>query len=498
VAVLSPPGTAVPTRPAVGLQRAAPQATSHAARLLRVGEHVAVAAALVWTLGPLAHGVGGRDHHVLSIGLVLAALSAVAVAPRRLPLGVLAAALAPGLAAGAVCLLTPTHTFGLAWAGGYLLAGLLAVTVGAYTLGRPAGSRRPWLVAGLVALAGLDQFGHAFEPWWGGGGNSNHPMIGTFYWHDPFAAFLLAPALIGLGFVLDGHRGLRVLGVAAAAVSSAGIVLSTSRAALACLAAGWIVVAVIGARARGLRRAAIGTLITAATTYLLLLVLTGPPLFDDRASILGATASRTSGQSLSRNGGFRVEFWHEAWHGFTQHIWAGGGFGSLASSAASWVPKDWAISPLAHNGYLQALNDGGLLLGVPVIAITVWVVLATRRPLGRAVVRRDERSLLPAVVGVALLGLLAHSAIDFDWSYPALLAVVGVLVGLLIGDAQGLGAHREVRSSRPSRVGGVALVLASAVVLVATVSGSFAHGLRLNANLTPTAPVGVPQGGAAP
>jgi hypothetical protein len=484
MAVLSPPRAATPDLGAVARSRG----------LGTVAEHAVVLAAAAWALSPLAHATGGRGAHLLSIAVVLAALAVAVTRPwqRGVARSVYVGALAPGLAAGVVCLVSGS-TFGASWAAAYLLAGLLGLAVIGYVAGGPHSARLRVVVA-IVVLAGLDQVGKGFIAWWGGGtGTSAHPMLGTFYWHDPFAAFLLAPAVLGLAFAVEGRAGFRAAGIAVAAVSSAGIVLSTSRATLGCLAVGWLAVVVLGLRAAGVRRTTVGAVFSAACTAGLLVLLTGPPVFASRAPIFGATATRGSGESLSRNGGYRLEFWREAWHSFAHHIPSGGGFGSLAGNS-TWVPHGWAISPLAHNGYLQALADGGLLLGIPVLVVTGAVLWRSRRPLVTAL--RDRRDVVPAAAAVALGLLLAHSAVDVDWSYPALLAVAGLLAGVVVASGRGSATGSDVAPAPHGRTVAAALIVAGAVLALATAAWS--GGLQINSNHEQSAPATGSYGGDTP
>jgi O-antigen ligase len=143
----------------------------------------------------------------------------------------------------------------------------------------------------------------------------------------------------------------------------------------------------------------------------------------------------------------------------------------LASASIGHVPKTWPLSPLAHNGYLQALSDGGLLLGVPfllAVAFIAWHVVSAVV----ATVRRRDFSTSGLVVPLCLGALLAHSAVDFDWSYAADFAVVAVLSGLVL-------AARWSRSEPVARPRGSRLVAAAVLVgvaLLGVAAGASWHG----------------------
>ena len=76
---------------------------------------------------------------------------------------------------------------------------------------------------------------------------------------------------------------------------------------------------------------------------------------------------------------------------------------------------------MVHNGWLQALVDGGLVLAVPVVLVTGWPALrALRRILAG---RRAGANAVQLGASAAVLVLLAHALFDVDWQYPSLLAL---------------------------------------------------------------------------
>jgi O-antigen ligase len=181
-------------------------------------------------------------------------------------------------------------------------------------------------------------------------------------------------------------------------------------------------------RRRALRQLVIAVVVAVGGTILV----GGPPFFPGRSSPLAAEQTRTAGQSLSQNGGYRLDFWRESLTVFGHHPVTGGGYKSLVAQSSGHVPKSWPLSPYAHNGYLQALGEGGLVLGIPfLLAVVILGFLCVRR-LVRGLVQRK----IPAdqvVVAIALACLFLHSGIDFDWAYAADFALTAVLAGLLLG-----------------------------------------------------------------
>ena len=195
---------------------------------------------------PFAQATGGRDSWALTKAAVvvlvaLACRQALAAATGR----DLALAVAVALAALAVCLVTPPGWFGATRASSYGVAAGAFIAVASYA----RSVRRAYLIGAIVAAAGAVQFCWSFVAWWGGRDQSI-PMVGTFYWHNQYAAFLLAPALIALTLLVNHRPPWRLVGWVVAPLAVAGVVYSSSRGGLGILVAGWLVIGVLAARVK--------------------------------------------------------------------------------------------------------------------------------------------------------------------------------------------------------------------------------------------------------
>jgi O-antigen ligase len=187
-------------------------------------------------------------------------------------------------------------------------------------------------------------------------------------------------------------------------------------------------------------------------------VLPGPPLFMHRQSPLSQTVATTADGHLQSSGDYRMQIWTEAVHVFANHPVNGVGYGRVAAATDGWKPADWPVSALVHNGGLQALADGGLLLGVPLLLLLGAAVVA----LVRAAIPRSgaRRGPMVEVAAVAGLMLIAHSMVDFDWSYPALAVIAAVVIGLAVPDSPGTPEGLARRSA-----GWLGAVLVAALVI---------------------------------
>jgi O-antigen ligase len=434
-----------------------------------------VVVACAWWLVAAPRFWGGRSAGAVTVGAILTALALLAIQPQRyLPARAIWSALAVSASALGVAALAPTGWGGAATAASYVCVSWTVVAVAAAVV---RNARVVNLLLLLVVVGVLVEVGESWLAWWGGA-DAGRPIIGTFYWYDPFAAFLVAGTLIALSLWLRRRGPVAALGLVTFTLGTVGLVYSTSRAAGACFALGVVVVFVAQLIANGrlgVLRALVAVAVMAGSVW----AISGPPFFAHRVTPFGGTAARASGQSLGQNGRYRVDFWREALGVFDRHPITGGGFHSLATESAGHVPHSWPLSPLAHNGYLQVLSDGGLLLGLPFLIVALGVMWWVVSSLAAAIRRRDS-STLGLAVPLGLGALLAHSAVDFDWSYAADFLVVAVLTGLLAG-ARWRSLPSSTTGPRPvSRwlTGAVAVgVILTGIAAVAARSGDLRQSL---------------------
>jgi len=453
-------------------------------------ETLLVLPAVLWWAFPLTHATGGRAPFGLAVELLLLLVAAAATRPwRRLPRTVPLLGGALGVCAVAVCALSPTGWAGADDAAAYAAAGLALPIAAAWAR---TSARRATLAAAVV-LAGLDQLSHALLPWWGGRDPSVR-LVGTFYWHNPFAAYLLPAALLGLGLLVWRVRPVQAAGWVAAPACAAGVVLSTSRATLALLLLGWVVVGAAAVLAReGRLRRGLRWLVVSGVAVAVTYALPGPPLFTHRVSPFAASAARsTSGETLTSNGGYRLQFWREALASWAHHPLAGSGYHGLIASSHPYVPIGWARSNYAHNGYLQALTDGGVLLALPFLLGCAWLgLLAVRRC--RDAIRGGQVEPAVLVAAVSLLAGLAHSAVDFDWSHASVLLEAALLGGLVVaGGGGGGGGGVLAPATRPpvwiGRAVPVLLVLAALLGAAGTAALQRTRARAEAAGLLPAGP----------
>jgi O-antigen ligase len=419
--------------------------------------------AVAWWLLLVTRWWGGREPHGVTGGAIATAIAVLATRPDRvLPRRAIFLALAVSGGAILVAATAPTGWAGATNAADYVCAAWVALCVAAAVI-RDRRVVVP-LLGLVVAGVGLE-IRESWLAWWGSESSST-PMIGTFYWHNPFAIYLLPGAVIGFAVWLRRTGLVAWAGLAGFILGSIGIFYSTSRAGLTCFVAAVSLVLIahlVTAWRAGAVRAAVGVAGSAAVVW----AIGGPPFFPSQHhSPVAGLVARGESQSLAQNGGYRLDFWREALGVFSRHPVTGGGYHSMATASVGHNPHHWPLSPLAHNGFLQVLSDGGLLLGVPfllaVAVVSWWIVTAIWSS-----IRSRDFGVMGFALPLALGALFVHSAVDFDWSYPADFVLTAILVGLVAGDRW---STRRPTSAAPrwpataAAVAGVGLLIVSAVV----------------------------------
>lgn len=401
--------------------------------------YLCVAWLFAWWAGPLSGASGGRGVHTQLLVALAAIPALIGLRVWRLPWRSALAALVCAVAL-LVCVAAPTGWAGGDAASGYVLAGAGYLGVRRFV----SSEQRRVVVGAAVCLAGAYHLITALPPWLAAG-NSATPLIGSFDGWNAYAAFLLPAAVIGLGLAAEGAAPWRWFGWVSGPLCGAGVVLSNSRATTACLAAAAIVLFAVSVR----RRAAVVRLLVAvALTAVVAFGLTGPPFFSHRASPLAAAEQRAAtGQTLSQNGTYRTEFWRSAAQVFIHHPITGAGYHSLVPASRPYTPASWARSPNAHDGYLQALSDGGLLLGLPLLAAAVMIGASALRRIWRhlASPARESADLTVIAMSIAILGALAHSAVDADWTYSAIMMEAAFVAACVVGSASATTTSRLAR-----------------------------------------------------
>ncbi len=343
---------------------------------------------------------------------------------------------------------------------GYGAVLLLAVVAWATT------PRRRIVIASIASLVVLDQYTTAWFPWWGSG-NPSHLMFGTFYWHNQFAAYCVAGAAFAVMLAILGRRVIALIGVVVLIFATTGALASGSRMGLIFLGVVFLAAAVVSAITRGRRglaRWAALVLASAATS-----VFMSSRLFFARSSWPWETvAGRSANGSFESSGVSRLEFWRVGLLMGRDHPLTGGGLLNFGPLSACYARTSYSSN--THNEWVLAWAEGGAVALVPMLAVLVgviWLLVRSLRPLPRASTLLADPGRWGGLLAVLLL--LAHVGVDFDWSYPALVGMAGIAGGVALAPL--LNQSWIAREARAGRWRAVAAVTLLVCLLAASVAG---------------------------
>jgi O-antigen ligase len=190
-------------------------------------------------------------------------------------------------------------------------------------------------------------------------------------------------------------------------------------------------------------------LVFTASAALLVLVLAGTDLFE-RALSLAEEETLTGG-------GGRLIVWRGTLEMIATHPFLGTGPGTYATIFPAFQPPG-SVGRFfyAHNDYLQAIADLGLLF-LPVLGWLLIALVRTTSTKLRSRSRQTRGMSLGALIG--MVAILIHSVVDFNLHLPANATLFAVLAAILAAKRIRLradSAHGEknnpiLRSGAPSR-----------------------------------------------
>jgi O-antigen ligase len=261
-------------------------------------------------------------------------------------------------------------------------------------------------------------------------------VFGPYVNRSHFAGYLVLAAPLAIGFALEAlsrlrsswqrsRRGLLLLGeaegtaavrwAAAVMVVVAGLLASQSRGGVSAFAAATLVVLLLILVGRVLPLTARERRSTALA--MLLLVAAGLYWIG-----LGGVISAFEVRGIQ---GSRLDLWRDMLPMVPRFPVFGVGWNAFAT-AYPWYQTIWKTEWIgeAHNDYLQALLDGGVI-GAALVASLLLVVF-------RGALARAPRSPLDLGIFGALLGFALHEIVDFNGQIPANAATAMALAALAV------------------------------------------------------------------
>jgi hypothetical protein len=371
-------------------------------------------------LGYALRHSGGRERGTTEVALALAAPSVFAGRVWR-RLSVLELASCASVAGAAVLLpfITPLGVSVAPDLNAYTYAVIMYLAVRGFV----QNDEHRRVVAVACLCLGVVEFIDVIRVWVG----ENDPsfqMVGTFYWHNQFGAFAAAIALLASAMAMRSSRLEDAIGWLIAPLFLALAWLSHSRGALLALLLTAVFlpgVALVRRHWWALARAVCVLALAFAVHGLLIAAVSGS----------GNGHGFSPGKdSLASTSTFRLTAAEEGMKVFARAPLVSHGYGSLPITGWQHTPRGTTTSPYAHSAEVQALSDGGILLGLPVIVAIALLGWTAVRGAARASRRSPRPEWLPLGASLAAIAMLLHASMDFDSQYPVLLALLVVVVAI--------------------------------------------------------------------
>ena len=268
-------------------------------------------------------------------------------------------------------------------------------------------------------------------------------VFGPYVNRNHFAGYVAMAAALSLGFALEAlarlrsawgrrRQGILLLGeeegqavVRAAAVVMvvvAGLVASRSRGGVSAFAFAALAMSFAAGGRRRLTALALALLVGTGVVWI----------------GLGGVIAAFEARGIR---GSRIDLWRDMLPMARRFPLLGDGWNAFAS-AYPWYQTVWRTDWIgeAHNDYLQALLDGGVVGFALVLGLFFLALRGARR--------RASRSPLELGLFGAIAGFAFHELVDFNGQIPANAATFVALAALAVSPRDDAGAHGLDRRSR--------------------------------------------------
>lgn len=346
--------------------------------------------------------------------------------------------------------------------------------------------RRPWgasVLVGVIAASSVVYGGQAFLRWLGPPLEHMRSNWLAVSWHNPTGALMGSFAVLALALSVRHRPRLAVPAAVWSALSLAGLWLTGSRGAMIATVLG-LAVAAVASRDAGWRRIATtgaGVLVGATVAVALLLQLGGlrTSIGDEPEAAAAAEAEPVTPRLVriepNAAHNLRARFAHmdAGLSLFSQHPVTGAGMGAYGDLGNRLASPGLNLTLSAHNEFVEALAEGGLLFGLTFLtsgAAAGFVAVRRTWELDRPEAA-PVSGLAAGAAGVTVL-LLVHTAVDIDWRYPVIPALLATVVAILWD------RRTTVTRSWTAGLAAVPLVLALALGVTAAAAEGWARTAR--------------------
>ena len=362
---------------------------------------------------------GGQEPIALLISggaLLLAALLAVAQPQvRRLRMGPLVATYGVLIGWATLSLVWTANSYSSwVWIVQWVLAGLAFKL--AYTLAGEPGGRR-LIVRGYLVSAAI----FCLVALWIYLTGEYDRLTGSFWWANPAAAYLMPAILLALDFLRRAEGRAVWLWFAATVGFGSAFWLTDSRLGTLTLGAVLIIYLLVVKTNKTFWIRFLFTILTTLAVSTSLAFLS--QITAQRDNNVPGSRFAEAVQGEAKSGSDRFNYLSSAFEMWLDRPVTGVGAGAYADVHPGYQPNVTSAGTNAHNLYVQVLAELGIIGGIALFALLMWLLLGVMRGLSQSPAG------IPLALGALALGV--HFGLDIDAGYPALLMLAAVLLGLV-------------------------------------------------------------------
>lgn len=243
-------------------------------------------------------------------------------------------------------------------------------------------------------------------------------LTSTFYWANPFAAYLIPAVLLAFwNYAKSGRFWLYLAGT----INGAAFILTDSRSAYLIMA---LIALVAVVKLRKPKEFWIKLLYIAISAILLSTILgqIRAQLFKQPTVTPGSRFVEAA-QGESTSGSDRLNYLSSSLAIWRDFPLAGTGAGTFATAHPQYQKRVISAAAHPHNFYALSLAESGGVGLLLLLGVLVGLALGAYRAV------RIDRRLAPLVV--SLIALLVHLGLDIDSNYPSLVILIATLAGLV-------------------------------------------------------------------
>jgi O-antigen ligase len=286
---------------------------------------------------------------------------------------------------------------------------------------------------------------------------------GTYFSPNHLAGFLAMVMPLGLALTLKGRMkpAMRILIGYASAAMLVGLAVTFSRGGWLAAGAAILTLLVWVGSQRGHRLAAL---------IILVLLTAGAGLFFARSERAATRVEQVGSQTSPESSKIRLHLWQGAWQMWRDHPWWGVGPGHFDHRFPAYRHPDIQARPgYAHNDHLNTLADFGLAGAFPLAALFLTLLATAARTWWYARQETEtntsglsDREAITLGAFLAIVALLVHAVVDFNWQIPANAITAVVIAAFLVSQGRDPGR----RQIQPQTMGRVILSLAGLALIL--------------------------------